>query len=234
MGEHRNDLCQLAQSLVDIATGQVPHFKLTRLPNSAFAAFKGRQANVGAQAFGLAREVSAQHQQMLWATTVDCRDAPVAAEHAVVHAVFVDAARSMPMSSSLHPKRSTRELLDLSTDELWAERGEVVACPNDKATIKVAEQWAQEHEVEVWGKKAASSRGYNYGRRTRLSCRGHLTGDLAFLAPGRGSTPPTRATLPVEPDADNHCQRCYPSLHAMFHVALTVAVNLVIHTGVNG
>ena len=30
MGEHRNDLCQLAQSLVDIATGQVPHFKLTR------------------------------------------------------------------------------------------------------------------------------------------------------------------------------------------------------------
>ena len=81
MGEHRNDLCQLAQSLVDIATGQVPHFKLTRLPNSAFAACKGRQANVGAQAFGLAREVSAQHQQMLWATTVfvDCRDAPLAA-----------------------------------------------------------------------------------------------------------------------------------------------------------
>jgi hypothetical protein len=30
MGEHRNDLCQLARSLVDIATGQVPHFKLTR------------------------------------------------------------------------------------------------------------------------------------------------------------------------------------------------------------
>ena len=111
MGEHRNDLCQLAQSLVDIATGQVPHFKLTRLPNSAFAAFKGRQANVGAQAFGLAREVSAQHQQMLWATTVfvDCRDAPLAAEHAVVHAVFVDAARSMPMSSQpCIPKRLSK------------------------------------------------------------------------------------------------------------------------------
>ena len=38
-------------------------------------------------------------------------------------------------------------------DDLWAERGEIVACPNDKAAIKVAEQWAQEHEVEVWEKK---------------------------------------------------------------------------------
>ena len=47
-----------------------------------------------------------------------------------------------------------KEPLDLSTDELWAERGEVVACPNDKAAIKVAEQWAQEHEVEVWEKAA--------------------------------------------------------------------------------
>ena len=37
-------------------------------------------------------------------------------------------------------------------DELWAERGEIVVCPNDKAAIKVAEQWAQEHEVEVWEK----------------------------------------------------------------------------------
>jgi hypothetical protein len=48
MGEHRNNLCQLAQSLVDIATGQVPHFKLTRLPNSAFAAFRADSGHVEA------------------------------------------------------------------------------------------------------------------------------------------------------------------------------------------
>jgi hypothetical protein len=106
---------------------------------------------------GLLGKCSAQNQQMLWATTVfvDCRDAPLAAEHAVVHAVFVavfvDAARSMPMSSQpCIPKRLSKSRS--TCRRTTRGRGEIVACPNDKAAIKVAEQWAQEHEVEVWEK----------------------------------------------------------------------------------
>jgi hypothetical protein len=130
MGEHRNDLCQLAQSLVDIAIGQIPHFKLTRYRIPPLPPLRVARRMLVRRLSGLVGKCSAQNQQMLWATTVfvDCRDAPLAAEHAVVHAIFVDAARSMPCHRS------------------------IVACPNDKAAIKVAEQWAQEHEVEVWEK----------------------------------------------------------------------------------
>ena len=155
MGEHRNDLCQLAQSLVDIATGQVPHFKLTRLPNSAFAAFKGRQANVGAQAFGLGREVQRPepadalgHYGFRRLPRCTTRRRTRRSPRSLCRCRALDA----DVIAALHPEATIKEPLDLSTDELWAERGEIVACPNDKAAIKVAEQWAQEHEVEVWEK----------------------------------------------------------------------------------
>ena len=111
MGEHRNDLCQLAQSLVDIAIGQIPHFKLTRYRIPPLPPLRVARRMLVRRLSGLVGKCSAQNQQMLWATTVfvDCRDAPLAAEHAVVHAIFVDAARSMPMSSQpCIPKRLSK------------------------------------------------------------------------------------------------------------------------------
>jgi hypothetical protein len=153
MGEHRNDLARPVIGGHCHRAG--PTFQTDPLPNSAFGAFKGREANVGAQAFGLAREVQRPepadalgHYGFRRLPRCTTRRRTRRSPRSLCGCRALDA----DVIAALHPEATIKEPLDLSTDELWAERGEIVACPNDKAAIKVAEQWAQEQEVEVWEK----------------------------------------------------------------------------------